>query len=93
MIEILIPQHLQADVGQYAHWDAYFVDLKLKDGRVKRRIVAREGVAILSSAVHGPNDPSNLDFSSEDILAVRPSSMFVPFFFTELARQWRKSRE
>ena len=60
MTPIFIPEHLQADVGRRTHWDAYFVDLKLKDGRIKRRVMAREGIAIESSLVHTPNDTTNL---------------------------------
>lgn len=90
MIEIFIPEHLRSDVGTRVRWDSYAVDLKLKDGRVKRNVSAREGVAIQESLVIPGNYKSYLDFNSEDIVAVRPHAFLTPFFVTEAVRNWKR---
>jgi hypothetical protein len=92
VIEILIPPELRRDIdGAPQHWDAHFIDVKLRDGRVKRGVSAREGIAICESGVHRPNYPENLDFTSDEISAVRPASLLLPFFVTELVRKWRNT--
>lgn len=89
MTEIFIPPRLRKDVGAKCHWDSFYVDIKLRDGRVKRGLNAREGICITESLDHA-NRRENLDFDSSDIVAVRPASWLLPFFITELHRKWQR---
>jgi hypothetical protein len=49
---------------------------------------AQEGICITES-LDRANSRENLDFTSADIVAVRPTSWFLPFFVTELLRKWQ----
>ena len=57
MSEIWIPESLRGDVGRANLWDAYHIDLKLKDGRVFKNLVAREGV--WSQEIDTASPPNN----------------------------------
>jgi hypothetical protein len=88
MTKIFIPEQFRKDVGGKCHWDSFYVDIRLKDGRVKRGVNAQEGICITES-LDRANSRENLDFTSADIVAVRPTSWFLPFFVTELLRKWQ----
>lgn len=86
-----IPQKLRNDVGQKNYHDAYLVDIKLADGRVIYGLCAREGIHLTGSA-SDPSDDAKITFSSEEIAAVRPRSVLIPFFLTEMMRSLRRVR-
>jgi len=86
MSEIWIPESLRGDVGRANHWDAYHIDLKLKDGRVFKNLVAREGVCITGRG--GDADATgDLPFESDDIAVVRGHLPLIPFWCTQLFRR------
>jgi hypothetical protein len=67
MAEILIPENFREHARAAPnHWDVHFVSVRLKDGRIFRKLAAREGVCITgrvsSSGVVNP-----LPFKAEDI--------------------------
>lgn len=86
MKTVEIPKALWGDVGSRNYHDAYFIDVKLRDGRVRRALATIEGKAITGTFAD-PSDISKIDFTPEDIAAVRPMSRFIPFFVTELVRK------
>jgi hypothetical protein len=90
MQKVEIPSALWADVGCQNYHDAYFIDAKLRDGRVIRALATIEGTAVTGTFTD-PSDFSKIDFKSEDIVAVRPMSCLIPFFVTELVRKHRKA--
>lgn len=61
--------------------DWHEVDVKLKNGRVIRRLAVQGGAFITGSA-KSPEGISDLDFSSEDIARIRPACLlpFWPFW-------------
>lgn len=91
MKTVKIPKALWNDVGSRSYHDAYFIDAKLRDGRVRRALATIEGKAITGTFAD-PSDISKIDFKSEDIAAVRPMSRFIPFFVTEMLRKQGKAK-
>lgn len=91
MAEIGIPELLRSDVGNANHWDAYFIDVKLRDGRVFRSLVAREGVCIIGRR-SDPDCTGDLPFQSDDIMAVRSHQPFIPFWITQIMRHFGRKK-
>ena len=91
MKSVEIPKAFWGDVGCRNYHDAYFIDAKLRDGRVRRALATIEGKAI-TGTFGDPSDISKIDFKSEDIAAVRPMSRLIPFFVTEFMRKHGKAK-
>jgi hypothetical protein len=58
--------------------DSRYVDVKLHDGRVLKKLVIREGWCITGRA-DDPNGEGNLPFQASDIKKIRRHS-FLPFW-------------
>jgi hypothetical protein len=86
MKTVAIPEALWGDVGTRNYHDAYFIDVKLRDGSVRRALATVEGKAITGTFAD-PSEICKIDFKSEDIVAVRPMNRFIPFLVTELLRK------
>jgi len=70
--EILIPDFLREKArSAHTHWDVYFVNVLLKDGRLFTNLAAREGVCITGKAT-ASGVVSPLPFESHDIADVEP---------------------
>ena len=84
MANIIIPEELRnkARSGR-TYWDAYFIDVYLKDGRVFRNLAAIEGVCITGRA--SANEfTSDLPFVTADIKDIEPHYPVLYNFITFL---------
>jgi hypothetical protein len=77
MARIEIPNKLLDCLGPSMSMDIHWVDVKLKDGRIYRKLVVRGGKYI-TGRTSDPEGIGMLEFSSGDIYKVRRKSI-MPF--------------
>jgi hypothetical protein len=70
MTTVEIPANLVANVGAAVKMDFHLVDVKLRDGRVLRRLVVRGG-RFIAGRERDRGEKSALPFRSEDVANVR----------------------
>lgn len=78
MAEIKIPDSLLAKIGPDMKMDTHWIDVKLKDGRIFRRLVVRGGQFITGRHCD-PNGEGVLSFDSDDVADIRPQSLLTIF--------------
>ena len=77
MAKIEIPEEFLDKLGPSMSMDIHFIDVKLKSGKVYKKLVVRGGLYITGEK-EAKDGVSNLDFDSEDISKIRRTS-FLPF--------------
>jgi hypothetical protein len=78
MAKVEIPEPLRGKLGPEMKMDVHWVDVKLRDGRVVKKLVARGGRYITGRA-EDLNGEGEVPFSTEDIKKVRRHSV-LPFW-------------
>jgi len=76
MANIILPEALRAFLGPEMRRDTHWIDVRLADGRVFRRIVVEGGCVITGQGFY-PIDDGPLPFEGSDIAEIYRSSLFL----------------
>lgn len=71
---IAVPKSLVPLLGPEMKMDVHWVDVRLRDGRVLTNLVIRGG-SYFTGHADDPNGEGPLDFTSEDVVALRPHAV------------------
>ncbi|CAM4309297.1 hypothetical protein [Pseudoalteromonas byunsanensis] len=82
MAKIEIPSHLRKKLGAEMKMDVHWVDVKLRNGEVYKRLVVR-GDRYITGKDNDPNGEGDLPFNSADIEDIRRQSI-VPYWLYSL---------
>jgi hypothetical protein len=74
MARIAVPTRLLDLLGPEMKMDVRWVDVKLRDGRVLRNLVVR-GRGYFTGRESDPNGEGPLDFTTDDVVAIRPHAL------------------
>ncbi len=74
----LAPWH-QKKIGSPMAPDVHWIDVRLRDGRIVRNLVVRNG-RVISGRADDENGEGDLDFIAIDIVSVKRHGVFWPWW-------------
>jgi len=87
-MKIEIPVHLREKLGPEIKMDVHWVDARLRDGRIYRKLVVRGG-RYITGFVDDPNGEGDLPFLATEITDINPVSIIprpLGSFFTAIGK-------
>ena len=72
MANVYLPEHLRYKMGAPVY-DHHLVDVRLRGGRIERRLVVRNGEYVTGHE-SDPEGCGDVGFTSEDIVDIRPAN-------------------